>query len=232
LAKHFTTKPLLQQQHFQICRQISYFIAMSKPLSDPASAAAFFSNFSRLHQPLRRAAFRFLGDDLGGAAGFAISCLQYAQGMICLLFRSYRGINADDMFISLAALTEVLDFSSHVETLVLSAPFDGLGQSGLYEWLLVFDGMNLAPGHLGLRVQHHEQFIMQTAQQSGLQIVNGKLVGSEAWPHNWHHGMLLGHVLPPLCPNVLRVELPASWEDCAAQIASLGFSRAAFVRTA
>jgi hypothetical protein len=83
------------------------------------------------------------------------------------------------MFTFLAALTEVQKFSSHVETLVLSAQFDRLGQSGFYEWLLLLDGMTLAPGHLGQRVQHLGRLVMQTAQQSGLRMVNGKLMGSE-----------------------------------------------------
>jgi hypothetical protein len=135
------------------------------------------------------------------------------------------------MFTFLAALTEVQKFSSHVETLVLSARFDGLGQSGFYEWLLLLDGMALAPGHLGQRVQHLGRLVMQTAQQSGLRMVNGKLMGSEAWPHDWHHGILHGQVLPALCPNVLQVELPASWRPFAAQMASMGFPGAAVVRT-
>ncbi|KAH4396408.1 hypothetical protein HBI62_130990 [Parastagonospora nodorum] len=122
--------------------------------SNPASAAIFFAKFSRLDPATRRNVFRLLADDLYTAVDLAVDQPQYAHEVGSVLFRSYRATSPRQLFVFLVALTAVRDFSPHVQTIILSSPFDDPGQSGFYEWLYEFAGWTLPAGHLGLPVQH------------------------------------------------------------------------------
>ncbi|EAT88636.1 hypothetical protein SNOG_03431 [Parastagonospora nodorum SN15] len=119
--------------------------------SNPASAAIFFAKFSRLDPATRRNVFRLLADDLYTAVDLAAT--------IC----------------SRVALTAVRDFSPHVQTIILSSPFDDPGQSGFYEWLYEFARWTLPAGHLGLPVQHIGWNLFDLCINRGLNLVNGRL---------------------------------------------------------
>lgn len=100
--------------------------------SNPASAA-IFANFSRLDPATCRNVFRFLADDLYTAVDLAIDQPQYAHEVGSVLFRSYRATSPSQLFFFLVALTTVRDFSPHVQTIILSSPFDDPGQNAFYE---------------------------------------------------------------------------------------------------
>ncbi|KAH5223635.1 hypothetical protein HBI65_207010 [Parastagonospora nodorum] len=173
--------------------------------SNPASAAIFFAKFSRLDPATRRNVFRLLADDLYTAVDLAAT--------IC----------------SRVALTAVRDFSPHVQTIILSSPFDDPGQSGFYEWLYEFAGWTLPAGHLGLPVQHIGWNLVDLCINRGLNLVNGRLQGTHMFPPNWQHTSLLRRVLPALCPNVVRLELPIAWGPTMAHSARTGFPNAVVV---
>ncbi|KAH4109635.1 hypothetical protein HBI70_045180 [Parastagonospora nodorum] len=197
--------------------------------SNPASAAIFFAKFSRLDPATRRNVFRLLADDLYTAVDLAVDQPQYAHEVGSVLFRSYRATSPRQLFVFSVALTAVRDFSPHVQTIILSSPFDDPGQSGFYEWLYEFAGWTLPAGHLGLPVQHIGWNLVDLCINRGLNLVNGRLQGTHMFPPNWQHTSLLRRVLPALCPNVVRLELPIAWGPTMAHSARTGFPNAVVV---
>jgi hypothetical protein len=203
---------------------------MSLPIRVPAPNTAFPANFARLDQQLRCQVFRLLYDDLDAATEFVSVYPSFVHEVGMLLFRSYSATGPQDLYYLLAALTEVPEFSSYVETITLDPFLDGPGQSGFWEWLLVFATITLAPGHLGLPVQHIGQQLIRRIEDDGIPVINGVLHDTEDWPLHWHYMPLLGAILPALCPHVVEVAIPYTWGSAAAQTVWTSFANVTVVR--
>ncbi|KAF1914831.1 hypothetical protein BDU57DRAFT_501541 [Ampelomyces quisqualis] len=165
---------------------------MSHLAADPVAGDRFQNNFSQLDQTTRRDIFRYLRDDLQSAAEFAMSFPR-------------------QLFLFLGALIVVPHFAPHVTSVNLSSPFDDPGESGFWEFLLAFGDMPLPPGHFALPVQNVGEAFIDECEDEGLATVDGILQGSELIPPEWHWGTLIGSILPVLCPNLVALEIPASW---------------------
>jgi hypothetical protein len=203
---------------------------MSLPIRVPAPDTDFPANFARLDQQLRRQIFRFLYDDLDAATKFVSVYPAFVHEIGSLLFRSYSTTSPQDLYYFLAALTEVSEFSSYVETITLDSFLDGPCQSGFWEWLLVFGRITLAPGHLGLPVQHIGQQLVRRIEEDDIPVINGVLHGTEDWPLYWHSMPLLEAILPALCSNVVEVAIPRAWGSAAAQTVRTSSANITMVR--
>lgn len=177
----------------------------------PAAAAQLMANFAQLDPATRSAIFRYLRDDLQSATRFAMRFPAYAGEIGSNVFRSYRATARHQLFVFLGALVTVPQFAPHVASVALSSPFDDPGESGFWEFLLVFGDMTLAPGHFALPVQGVGQAFIDECEDEGFEMVDGVLQGSQFIPAEWHWGTLFGSILPALCPNLVELEIPASW---------------------
>tara|TARA_R110002003_G_scaffold97_8_gene7810 strand:+ start:12568 stop:13170 length:603 start_codon:yes stop_codon:yes gene_type:complete len=200
---------------------------MSQSISNPPRRASFAS----LDQHLRRNVFGFL--NIACATKLALACPDLADEIGSVAFETYRAVCPLNLLLFLIALLEVPEFSPWVRTVVLSSPFDEVGHSGFYEWMLELADITLSPGHLGTAVQHIGfQFEQRCDLDGAFMDDTGRLQGWQHWPSDFHNRPLIGSILPALCPNVEVVEMPAAWGAPLEQMAWASFANIREVRMA
>jgi hypothetical protein len=184
---------------------------MSVPSHIIAPIPGFAVNFSRLDQWIRREVFRYLYNNLNAIAGFTTHHPAYVHEIGALLFHSYRSLCPGHLFCFLAALMDVPEFSSHVETITLDEVFDGPRRSGFWYWLWELGGAVLPPGHSALSLQRVGRWMVNRAEETEIDCEDFHFRGTKHWPLRYHTFPLLSNILPGMCPNLVEVTFPHAW---------------------